>query len=89
MRKSLWVSTLLVSLSVTGCSSDTSVTEESALINIACVELEAYNDLIDAGDEAAANTHWNKVLQIQGKLNGKPNADEQISNNDWGFICSQ
>ena len=85
--KVVWA--VLVSLiMLTGCSSD-SVSESDALITLACSELDAYNDLIDAGDEGAANMHWNKVLQIQSQLNEKSGDSEQIANNDWGFICSQ
>lgn len=85
--KVVWA--ILVSLiMLTGCSSD-SVSESDALITLACSELDAYNDLIDAGDEGAANRRWNKVLQIQSQLNEKRGDSEQIANNDWGFICSQ
>lgn len=73
---------------LTGCSSD-SVSESDALITLACAELEAYNDLVDAGDESTANRRWNRVLQIQSQLNEKRSNSEQIANNDWGFICSQ
>ena len=73
---------------LTGCSSN-SISESDALITLACSELDAYNDLINAGDSVAANRHWNKVRQIQSQLNVERNKSEQISNNDWGFICSQ
>lgn len=75
-------------LILSGCSTD-SVSESDALLTLACSELDAYNDLIDAGDDRAANRHWNKVIQIQSQLNEKRNESEQISDNDWGFICSQ
>lgn len=84
--KALWA--LFVSLiMLTGCSSN-SVSESDALITLACSELDAYDDLIDAGDEVAANRRWNKVLQIQSQLNEKRSNSEQIANNDWGLICS-
>jgi hypothetical protein len=81
-------SIILGLICLTGCSSD-SVSESDALITLACSELDAYNDLIDAGDEGTANRRWNRVLQIQSQLNEKRGDSEQISNNDWGFICSQ
>ena len=73
-----------------GCGQTSDTLDEAKrreLLQLACAEVTAYNDLVDADDFETANSHWAKVLNYQNQLNaGHP--DHEIKEINWGLICA-